>query len=180
MLILGLFHQKFQFNGRLVKTSYLVKVCPVYIKSHRNALYELEIFYVLFFKLQCCCINKRFRTFQGLKKHYHEDKAPAGFDFKRFTDFLDSYINFRNRYPDNDTRLADVAKHDWRVVIMAAMHFQDVYNYETPRVQRCVIHYATPNGRMYPFCSYNCGPCYRLQVEEEFSRKTSGALEPAK
>ncbi|NIA07346.1 MAG: radical SAM protein [Actinobacteria bacterium] len=120
------------------------------------------------------------RTFQGLKKYYHEEQAPAGFDFKRFTKFLDGYVSFRNKFPDNTARLADVTKHEWRVMTMAAMHFQDVYNYETPRVQRCVVHYATPNGRMYPFCSYNCGPCYRQQVEEQFSTESAETLEPAK
>ena len=120
------------------------------------------------------------RTFQGLKKYYHEERAPAGFDFKRFGEFLDGYVSFRNKYPDNASRLAEVEKHEWRVMLMAAMHFQDAYNYETPRVQRCVVHYAAPNGRVYPFCSYNCGPCYRQQVEEQFVSKPAESLEAAK
>ena len=111
------------------------------------------------------------RTFGGLKKHYHEERAPAGFDFRRFTDFLDSYVNFRSKFPDNSARLAYVGKHDWRILLMVSMHFQDVYNYEIPRVQRCVVHYAAPNGRLYPFCTYNCGPCYRQAVEAQFAEQ---------
>ena len=62
---------------------------------------------------------------------------------------------------------------------MAAMHFQDVYNYEIPRVQRCVVHYAAPNGRLYPFCSYNCGPCHRQAVEEQLTEKPAEIFQSA-
>ncbi len=42
--------------------------------------------------------------------------------------------------------------------MLAGMHFMDSYNYDVERVKRCVIHYAAPNGRIYPFCAYNSGP----------------------
>jgi len=32
-----------------------------------------------------------------------------------------------------------------------------------------VIHYATPDGKLYPFCTYNSGPCYREKIERQFS-----------
>jgi hypothetical protein len=32
-----------------------------------------------------------------------------------------------------------------------------------------VIHYAAPNGLVYPFCIYNSGPCMREKIEREFS-----------
>ena len=44
--------------------------------------------------------------------------------------------------------------------MVAGMHFLDAYNYDIERVKRCVIHYATPDGKLYPFCTYNSGPCY--------------------
>jgi hypothetical protein len=49
------------------------------------------------------------------------------------------------------------------------MHFMDSYNYDIERVKRCVIHYAAPNGLIYPFCAYNSGPVYRERIEKEFS-----------
>jgi len=52
---------------------------------------------------------------------------------------------------------------------VAGMHFQDRYNYQTDRSRRCVIHYADPDGRLYPFCTYNAGPEYRYQVEKKFA-----------
>ena len=62
-----------------------------------------------------------------------------------------------------------VKKSEWRYLLLVVMHFQDVYNYQIPRVQRCVIHFATPYGRLYPFCTYNCGPVFRNRVEGKFS-----------
>jgi hypothetical protein len=36
-----------------------------------------------------------------------------------------------------------------------AMHFQDLYNMDLEKLQRCGIHYILPDGRIIPFCSYN-------------------------
>ena len=40
------------------------------------------------------------------------------------------------------------------------------------RVQRCGIHYATPDGRVIPFCSYNT--LHREEVERRFSVSLEG------
>ena len=53
---------------------------------------------------------------------------------------------------------------------MASMHFQDSYNYELDRSRHCVILYAAPNGKLYPFCTWNSGPCHRYIVEKEFAK----------
>jgi 7,8-dihydro-6-hydroxymethylpterin dimethyltransferase len=42
-------------------------------------------------------------------------------------------------------------------------------NYDIERVKRCVIHYAAPNGLVYPFCAYNSGPTYREKIERKYS-----------
>lgn len=51
---------------------------------------------------------------------------------------------------------------------MASMRFQDVYSYPLDRVPRCVVHYAAPDGRVYPFCSYTSGLYHRRRVEKRF------------
>ena len=33
--------------------------------------------------------------------------------------------------------------------------FQDLYNIDLERLQRRGVHYALPDGRIVPFCSYN-------------------------
>ena len=53
----------------------------------------------------------------------------------------------------------------YRTLMLAGMHFMDSYNYDVERVKRCVIHYAAPNGLIYPFCAYNSGPVYRERIE---------------
>ncbi len=60
-------------------------------------------------------------------------------------------------------------EYQWRMIFCAGMHFQDAYNYDIERVKRCVIHYSAPNGRMYPFCTYNSGPFFRESIERQFS-----------
>ena len=42
-----------------------------------------------------------------------------------------------------------------RVVIVGIMHFMDIWNLDLDRIQKCVIHYVTPDGRVRPFCTYN-------------------------
>ena len=56
-----------------------------------------------------------------------------------------------------------------KTLLVAGMHFMDGYNYELERVRRCVIHYATPAGRIIPFCAYNGGFVHRTAIEEQFS-----------
>jgi len=40
-------------------------------------------------------------------------------------------------------------------MLIGAMHFMDLHNFDCQRVQRCVVHYSTPDNRIIPFCSYN-------------------------
>jgi len=54
-----------------------------------------------------------------------------------------------------------------RVVMIGIMHFQDVWNMDLDRVQRCAIHYATPDGKVRSFCTYNS--LYRSDVEKKFA-----------
>jgi len=62
-------------------------------------------------------------------------------------------------------------------LFIGTMHFMDRYNYDLGRVQRCCIHYATPDGRLIPFCTYNSGPVYRVQVWREYARKDREQVE---
>lgn len=57
----------------------------------------------------------------------------------------------------------------WRVLFIGAMHFMDRFNYDVQRVQRCTVHYATPDGRLIPFCAYNTGPTFRREIESKFA-----------
>ncbi len=55
-------------------------------------------------------------------------------------------------------------------LFLGMMHFMDEYNYDVERVERCVIHYAMPDGRIVPFCTFNVIPeLYRDKVQAQFS-----------
>ncbi len=55
-------------------------------------------------------------------------------------------------------------------LFLGMMHFMDRYNYDVERVERCVIHYAMPDGRVVPFCAFNIFPeVYRDAVQEKYA-----------
>ncbi len=69
----------------------------------------------------------------------------------------------------SDKSKSTLAKFSWKMMFVGGMHFQDSYNYDVGRVARCGIHYATPDMRVIPFCAYNSGPEYRVEVEKKYS-----------
>jgi uncharacterized radical SAM superfamily Fe-S cluster-containing enzyme len=52
-----------------------------------------------------------------------------------------------------------------KAILLSSMHFMDPYNFDLERVQRCVIHYAVPDGRIIPFCAMNS--IHRAEVERK-------------
>jgi uncharacterized radical SAM superfamily Fe-S cluster-containing enzyme len=54
-----------------------------------------------------------------------------------------------------------------RIVMIGIMHFQDVWNFDLERVQRCAIHYVTPDMKIRSFCTYNS--IHRSSVEKQFA-----------
>ncbi len=52
-------------------------------------------------------------------------------------------------------------------LFIGSMHFMDLYNMDLERIRRCGVHYATPDGRIIPFCTYNT--IHRVEVEKRFS-----------
>jgi uncharacterized radical SAM superfamily Fe-S cluster-containing enzyme len=63
------------------------------------------------------------------------------------------------------------------MILIGAMHFMDPYNFDIERVQRCGIHYATPEGTIIPFCTMN--NIHRQRIERQFAEPlTEGAITP--
>jgi uncharacterized radical SAM superfamily Fe-S cluster-containing enzyme len=58
-----------------------------------------------------------------------------------------------------------------RIVMIGIMHFQDVWNLDLDRVQKCAIHYATPDMKIRSFCTYNS--IHRPNVEKQFATPIS-------
>ncbi len=57
-----------------------------------------------------------------------------------------------------------------KTLFVGAMHFQDKYNLDVARLKKCVIHYATPDGKIIPFCAYN-NLGYREKIEKAHSKE---------
>jgi len=103
------------------------------------------------------------KAWTQLQKHFKPEFAPPGLTFQRFLDTLQGMTNKKLGRDGMDGTFT------YRTLLVAGMHFMDSYNYDIERVKRCVIHYAAPDGKLYPFCTYNSGPTYREKIEKQFS-----------
>jgi uncharacterized radical SAM superfamily Fe-S cluster-containing enzyme len=106
----------------------------------------------------------RMKAFNSIKKHFREEKAPKGLTFPTFLMTLQGLMDKRIG------RSKDGKERTYKTLLVAGMHFMDAYNYDVDRARRCVVHYAAPNGLLYPFCTYNSGPTFRKMIETEFSQ----------
>jgi 7,8-dihydro-6-hydroxymethylpterin dimethyltransferase len=97
-----------------------------------------------------------------LKKHFREEEAKDGISPEVCLELFQGVVDKEAQ------RRVDLIS-SWNMMLVGGMHFQDSYNYNIDRVKRCAIHYAAPNGKMYPFCAYNSGPVFREKIERQFS-----------
>ncbi len=104
-----------------------------------------------------------------LRKHYYEEKAPQGLGFNKFLETLQGLMD--KRYGRGRSEKEGFS---YKTLMVAGMHFMDHYNYDVERVKRCVVHYAAPNGKVYPFCAYNGGPTFRDRIEKQYSVPLEG------
>ncbi|WP_405269026.1 tetraether lipid synthase Tes [Methanobrevibacter sp.] len=86
----------------------------------------------------------------------HPSRSPENLDFTK--------ILINVFYKRSYEALGEFSKD---AMLISCMHFMDPFNFDEDRVKKCVIHYATPDGRIIPFCTMNS--MYREGVEQEFS-----------
>mgnify|MGYP001026920380 CR=1 FL=1 len=91
-----------------------------------------------------------------LRKFIDKERAPEGLDSLTL---LANILGIGTR--------DSLAEFHRKTLFIGVMHFQDPYNFDLERVKRCGIHYATPDLRIIPFCSYNA--IHRPLVEKAFS-----------
>jgi len=92
----------------------------------------------------------------NINKFVDKDKAPQGFNLRKILKnavFGGSYDSLRGFHHKS--------------MFIGIMWFQDAWNLNIDRLQRCVIHYATFEG-MIPFCTYN-GLGYGDKIREKYS-----------
>lgn len=103
------------------------------------------------------------KAWRSLQRNFKPEFAPPGLTFERFLQTLQGMTDKKLGRDGMDGR------YTYRTLMVAGMHFMDLYNYDIERVKRCVIHYAAPNGLIYPFCAYNSGPTFREKIERKYS-----------
>ena len=93
---------------------------------------------------------------KNINKFVNKEKAPQGFDLvKLLKDAAvgGSYDSLRGFH--------------YKSLFVGSMWFQDAWNLNVDRLQRCVIHYTTFEG-LVPFCAYN-GLGYGDKIREKHS-----------
>ena len=116
----------------------------------------------------------KLKALDSLRRYYHGEYAPNGMSFPRFLQTLQGFTDKKFGRDGKDGTFT------YRTLLVAGMHFMDSYNYDVERVKRCVIHYAAPNGQIYPFCAYNSGPEFRHKIEKKYSVPLEKPLHAAK
>jgi uncharacterized radical SAM superfamily Fe-S cluster-containing enzyme len=136
----GLFTKMLELSKKIGKLGFVIRLLSK-LKSEEGKAKSIE---------------KNFRKYFG--RYIYEDKLPNSLNI---TELLSNLFSEQSK--------DSLGTFTWKTLMVGGMHFQDDYNYDIERVKRCVIHYATPDGRIIPFCAYNGGPTYREQVEKKFS-----------
>jgi uncharacterized radical SAM superfamily Fe-S cluster-containing enzyme len=110
----------------------------------------------------------------ALMKNYDPFKAPTHFKLsdlmKKFdktfgatkkTDAKYGKVDGTRTRADQEQRRGD----RWNFLFIAGMWFQDLFNYDFRRTERCIIPYATQEGEI-SFCAYNTGIGWRNIIEK--------------
>jgi uncharacterized radical SAM superfamily Fe-S cluster-containing enzyme len=96
------------------------------------------------------------KVLNKLRKVIDKDKKPK-------------YLNIEKMLLDIFLGTSYLDEFSYEAVLIGCMHFQDGYNFDLERVQRCAIHYALPDGRVIPFCPFNT--VHRKEFEREYARQ---------
>lgn len=116
-------------------------------------------------------VDETLETFQKAEQKLEEGKETraklqlfTGFlrnvGFQKLSEYLKDVVLHSNYLSLNKMH------HD--MILIGSMHFMDPYNFDVERVQRCVIHYATPEGTIVPFCAMNT--LHRQKIEQKHSK----------
>ena len=107
----------------------------------------------------------------ALMKNYDPFKSPTHFkliDLMRKFDktFGASGKNYGKVDKTRTMQDIEVRRQDrWNFLFIAGMWFQDLFNYDFRRTERCIIPYATQQGEI-SFCAYNTGIGWRQIIEK--------------
>jgi hypothetical protein len=99
----------------------------------------------------------------ALAKAYRPEQAPPGYTI---ADLVKQYLSQTGARGKKVGEFeSDASEFEWRVLFVAGMWFQDLFNYDFRRTEMCIIPYGTQMGEI-SFCAYNTGVGWRNIVEK--------------
>lgn len=101
-------------------------------------------------------VRTGFSMVKDISDYVDDEKAPEGLEVK---ELLNTAIT--------GGTYDELGEFHMNSLYLGSMWFQDVWNLNISRLERCVIHYATPEG-VIPFCAYN-GLGYGEEIREKHS-----------
>ena len=101
----------------------------------------------------------------SVMRNFRFQEAPKGVGFWQLLKIIDGHNGGR-------LNLAEKARYEWRIMLVARMWFQDLFNYDFRRTEMCIIPYATQMGEI-SFCAYNTGVGWRQIVEHVHQTATT-------
>jgi uncharacterized radical SAM superfamily Fe-S cluster-containing enzyme len=107
----------------------------------------------------------------ALMKNYDPFKSPTHFKITDLMKKFDKTFGATGKdygRVDGTRTIDDIQKRRsdrWNFLFIAGMWFQDLFNYDFRRTERCIIPYATQEGEI-SFCAYNTGIGWRNIIEK--------------
>ena len=99
----------------------------------------------------------------ALLRNYKPEMAPKGYSFATLVKQFLSQTGARGSKVGEFE--SDAHEFEWRILFVAGMWFQDLYNYDFRRTEMCIIPYGTQMGEI-SFCAYNTGVGWRNILEK--------------
>ena len=107
----------------------------------------------------------------ALMRNYDPFESPTHFKLSDLMKKFDKTFgatgkNYGKVTKDRTSADIDLRRSDrWNFLFIAGMWFQDLFNYDFRRTERCIIPYATQEGEI-SFCAYNTGIGWRNIIEK--------------
>lgn len=107
----------------------------------------------------------------SLMRNYDPFKAPTHFRLMDLLQKFDKTFGATGKKygkVSGDRTAGDISQRRsdrWNFLFVAGMWFQDLFNYDFRRTERCIIPYATQEGEI-SFCAYNTGVGWRNIIEK--------------
>jgi len=106
-----------------------------------------------------------FQTALAFVRNMRVKEFPKGLSMRQIVKCLDGYNA-------GALGFAEKPRFRWRPVMVAAMWFQDLFNYDFRRTEMCIIPYGTQQGEI-SFCAYNTGIGWRQIIENMHKTATT-------